>query len=52
MSSSESSPTPMLRKGNAPDENPWECANADNGESLRTRVGLVGAWRAILEPLP
>jgi len=51
MSSSESSPTPMLLNGNAPEEKPCECANADNGESLRTSVGLEGACRAIL-PFP
>jgi hypothetical protein len=43
----------MLRNGKAPEENPWECDNADSGESLRTAVGREGACRPILPfPLP
>lgn len=48
VSSSESSPTPMLLNGKAPDEKPCECDKAESGESLRT----IGRANACLPGLP
>jgi hypothetical protein len=50
VSSSETSPTPMLLNGSAPEEKPCECDSAANGESLRTIGRIDGCLPSL--PLP